>query len=616
MRLCCKFQLPWIYLSVWCILVLRVYGYLNILSNEEVQSVFKTTAELPCTIETDKVLKEVIWYRLFGSNQPKRVVYYYEPPKYNATGLLYKNRAQLASDASSLLLNSVTMDDEGVYDCHVAVAANNNSTTNQIPEESVATMLLSVNVPPNDVKLTTFSSGTNLTLTCHALGAKPAADISWTITDKNGNSRDTKPAKVVIQYKGKLADSVAYLYWNVKPSDKDSNFACTVFHPDTGTYIENSKNLTAPSLLHPITKYFDWLGADVPYATYESMVYYEENPSLAPPAGAVKVGVFPSPNVLLNTSVTVSISVPGAFPEPSYTWWSEDSETKTGRVYPVKHLTRNQILFCLVENPLGSVVISVKLAVTTESDEGSNDSSRTGGNSDEEEMVSGGIVAAIAFAVIGVLFLLAILIYCCLFKRNSEKPSSAEGLEGGDFDSFVVKQKPLYSANSAGQTEYRQHDYNEGVVIATESDALLKSGQDDTPRKDKAIFSLTDQDGTSTSTSGYGDENGGRNAVENGSDDELSPDEKERAINKHLHDFDENASFVDEYGSTFGLDGADPPVLVESEARQSPFDNTTSEDNESDNTSIGSGASGVEGHYSLTHSWDEIDPNQPVQIPI
>ena len=107
---------------------------------------------------------------------------------------------------------------------------------------------------------------------------------------------------------------------------------------------------------------------------------------------------------------------------------------------------------------------------------------------------------------------------------------------------------------------------------------------------------------SSTSTSGYGGDLGGSNGVE---DNRRSPsDGKKRAISQHLQDFDENASFVGDYGSSFGLDAT-------SEHNNS---RRKQQESDSDDGSYDSGTSGVEGRYTFppSGSWENIDPSQVV----
>lgn len=123
---------------------------------------------------------------------------------------------------------------------------------------------------------------------------------------------------------------------------------------------------------------------------------------------------------------------------------------------------------------------------------------------------------------------------------------------------------------------------------------------------------------SATTTSGYSDTGNGRNDTEVDGTQQSPPSGRERAITKHLQDFDENASFLGEYGSTFALDNAPPPRPIEVEARTSPFDGSDVEESYSDASSIDSGASGREGRYTLPHSssWEEIRPHQTVNTPV
>ena len=112
--------------------------------------------------------------------------------------------------------------------------------------------------------------------------------------------------------------------------------------------------------------------------------------------------------------------------------------------------------------------------------------------------------------------------------------------------------------------------------------------------------------GSSTTTSGYEDDLGGSNGVENNRN---SPSNgMKRAISQHLQDFDENASFVGDYGSTFGLDR--DPEHCESVSRKE----TSEQESDSDGGSYDSGTSGVEGRYTLplNESWENVDSSQAV----
>ena len=81
-------------------------------------------------------------------------------------------------------------------------------------------------------------------------------------------------------------------------------------------------------------------------------------------------------------------------------------------------------------------------------------------------------------------------------------------------------------------------------------------------------------------------------------------DAKKRAISQHLQDFDENASFIGDYGSTFGLDDVTEHCDPTRESSR----------HDSDEGSYDSGTSGIEGRYTLppSGSWDNIDPSQVV----
>lgn len=118
----------------------------------------------------------------------------------------------------------------------------------------------------------------------------------------------------------------------------------------------------------------------------------------------------------------------------------------------------------------------------------------------------------------------------------------------------------------------------------------------------------TNMESSATSTSGYSD--GGRHSMahssahnSSGNHSNSGDSERGRAMSRHLRDFDENASFVGEYGSTFGLE-RDPDEIVEAEASRSPFDETADDDDRSDAASIESGDSAIEAKYRVNSSHD------------
>uniref|UniRef100_H2Y8D0 Ig-like domain-containing protein n=1 Tax=Ciona savignyi TaxID=51511 RepID=H2Y8D0_CIOSA len=169
---------------MWCIVAeIQVEGFLHIQYDYDVTGIYGHQAELTCKVETEinKVIKEVKWYKLMKDGR-KSVVYYYEPPRWDTPGLNYYNRVELADDGSSLVIYSLNRNDESSYRCDVTVMAN-ETISSEIPQEMSVTMQLAVFVPPSDIKLSTLSSGNNLTLTCRSTRSKPSADITWIITN-------------------------------------------------------------------------------------------------------------------------------------------------------------------------------------------------------------------------------------------------------------------------------------------------------------------------------------------------------------------------------------------------------------------------------------------------
>ena len=147
------------------------------------------------------------------------------------------------------------------------------------------------------------------------------------------------------------------------------------------------------------------------------------------------------------------------------------------------------------------------------------------------------------------------------------------------------------------------------MIISNEKQALLKTAlESPTDSPTEKYRSEENRRKSSTSTSGYGGDNAGSNSR---SKNRRSSDGKRRAISQHLQDFDENASFVGGYGSSFGLDQhRSDSATPNSEEYSSDHGNT---DVESDNDRV----SAIEGGYTLPHdrknSWEVINPDQVVE---
>uniref|UniRef100_H2Y8C9 Ig-like domain-containing protein n=1 Tax=Ciona savignyi TaxID=51511 RepID=H2Y8C9_CIOSA len=381
--------------------------------------------------------------------------------------------------------------------------------------------------------------------------------------------------------------------------------------------------------------YFDWLGTEVPYTTYTASQEITSNGAMTTVApvknsGLVKMILSPAQAVPINSTIVAIASAEGAFPKPTFTWWGEDLGT-TNQPRLTRRLEKSQVFFCLVENPVGRVVMSVEFTAANTDDPatiGEKDTS-VGGNIDDPVMASGAVVAAIAFGGLLLLFLFAVLIYYFGCKRPTDRQLSRRSVvqDGDDFDDYVEKQKPMYGQTvspyeETSEMKHKTSDRIEEMVTSHEKDALLTTGNnyEDSPCSTKK---QPYSDSSSTSTSGFSDDENGRNFHERRSSSANSS--KERAITKHLNDFDENASFCDDYGSRFGLDdvGSSKPSLVEVEARESPFDgsmNKAESEDFSDTSSVGSGDTVEERRYPITHhpdeSWEHLDPMGRVQTPV
>ena len=145
-----------------------------------------------------------------------------------------------------------------------------------------------------------------------------------------------------------------------------------------------------------------------------------------------------------------------------------------------------------------------------------------------------------------------------------------------------------------------------------EEETLLKTAPPngiiyDKMQPEGEVPSKINLESSATSTSGYSD--GGRQSITRSSVHNSSANhsnsgdsERGRAMANHLRDFDENASFVGEYGSTFGLE-RDPDEIIEAETSRSPFDETA-DDDRSDVDSIESGDSAIEAKYRVNSSRD------------
>nr|CAB3262808.1 uncharacterized protein LOC100183527 [Phallusia mammillata] len=609
----------WSVILLWSVSVCQVQSYVSLKASEQVSAIYQQDAYLMCGVDSDRLISQVVWYR--DANTDPTPIYYYIPPRYNNPSKEYKDRLSLDDDYSSLILKSVKLEDELWYKCRVMVVTNQSlGIGDGFPEESSVTMQLTVNVPPKDVKLTTFHSGKNLTLTCRSTRSKPQANIRW-IVFQNGKSREVKPNKVISDFTGLVADTIGYLYWTIRSNENGTTFQCVVDHPETVTTLRRNITLVAPKLLHPIPMRFDWLGDTVDYSTHTNDASLEKNATTLP--GLVKMLVAPSKVVLVNSSVVISVSAEGAFPEPSYTWWGEDLDTTYGKFLRITNLEKSRVYFCLVENPVGRVVMSVELtaSATDPADESTADPRI--GSSDDEIMTSGAVVAAIAFGGLAIIFLLGFMIYYFAFKRPSDRKNDGGDVAGSD--DFVEKPKPLYAASESPQDLRVKSTQPVGVNGSRDTDSLLKSAAPPVSRysngstPEKKRFDSGSMGSAATTTSGYSDQLNGKLPSDIPLTPDSAPEGKERAITKHLQDFDENASFLGEYGSTFGLDTAGSPKLVEVEARVSPFDEPHDYQAESDDaSSVDSGASGHEGRYTLPHgeSWEHIDPTKVVHTPV
>nr|XP_002128809.1 uncharacterized protein LOC100183527 [Ciona intestinalis] len=610
----------WACVFIWCIMDFQADGFLNIVYDYDVSGVYGHPVEMTCKVETEinKVVKEVKWYKVLNDGKVS-VVYYYEPPKWDTPGLRYLDRVKLANDETSLVISSLDRNDESDYRCDVTVMVN-ETTPSEIPQEMSVTMHLTVFVPPSGIKLTTLTSGNNLTLTCRSTRSKPSADITWIITTPEA-SWEIQSSKTVSEG----PDTIGYLYQTITPKDKGTTFTCVVNHPETSTTLKKNVSLVEPSLQNQVPVYFDWLGAEVPYTTYATTQNTTDSVSQKK-GGLVEMVISPAQTVEINTTVIAMATAEGAFPSPTFTWWGEDLET-SNEPRLITHLEKSQVFFCLIENPVGRVVMSVKFTAVPEGDPaiiGDNDQF-VGDDEDETVLASGAVVAAIAFGGLLILFLLSFVIYYFGCKRPTDRQLARRSVqEDGDFDSYVEKQKPLYGVSPSEETNQIKslsNDHVNEIGPTHEKDVLLTTGRVyDSPPSTKKNFYV---DSTSTSTSGFSDDGNGKHLNDGRSSSHGS--HKERAITKHLNDFDENASFCDEYGSRFGLDdnNISVPNVVEVEARESPFDASMKyqvTDDSSETSSIVSGDTVEENRYAIAHhpdeSWERIDPMKEVQTPV
>ncbi|XP_039249683.2 uncharacterized protein LOC120327297 isoform X1 [Styela clava] len=477
---------------------------------------------LKCGIISDLDIKQVIWYKEneYDRTRPD-TIYYYEPAI--SIDRPTMNRASRSANGTSLTIYPLMLADEGRYRCRVQVWQSNS--TMSIPEEKSATMKLVVYVPPQREQLSTFSAQKNITLTCKAFNAKPAAQIMWLKTTPQGESQQLFSQKFVTKSHDELSDSTGHLYYMLSKKDNSVRLSCVIMHPETNTTVYKNVTMVSPVIQNAVDILVDRLGGEI---TYSSVINQDDEDSAA---SFVKITADPGLEINYNSSVTLSASAPGVFPQPSFVWWTGDQAAYSGSELYIPHVDRNQIYYVLAQNPVGRVLLSVPLTIVdTENVEGNSNTTNTkDDNKTPEDTMNGGLIAACIIAAMVFLLLVGLTIWYCTCRNPPnegipnvrKKKDSKRHIE--EEDAFMSHhQKPLMRTTSTQTLEgKRQNQKRESQRFAT---------PDDSPVVSKPLKS----DKTHTPPPEYAT--------------------KPRPMEKHLQEYDESASFVGDYGSNVGLE--------------------------------------------------------------
>lgn len=198
-------------------------------------------------------------------------------------------------------------------------------------------------------------------------------------------------------------------------------------------------------------------------------------------AGLVKITADPGFQVLYNTSLTLSASAPGVFPEPSYLWWTGDQTGVSGSQLSIDSIQENKEYYVLAENPLGRVVLSVNVYVTDDVNLGELNSNDTTGDgvATSQAGLDGGIIAAIIVVSLLAIFLIGFAVwYCCIrdqshgiHLKTKQRPYIPE--EEEESVPFRPSDKPLMRTTSTQTLEGRKSRREASLKGAASADDIL-----------------------------------------------------------------------------------------------------------------------------------------------
>ncbi|KAM3618113.1 uncharacterized protein V6R79_015763 [Siganus canaliculatus] len=160
-------------------------GYLTVSIEPLPHVVIGDTVTLKCNFETDSNLREIVWFRVTEGDNAKQKIFSYDA-MYNTSNYHIEDKLKQEDLVyqSTVRLPEVTMEDGGLYECHVGVSGKS-------PRDKVilasGSILLTVIVPPKSISMMAANSPSpfsryeaqNFTLVCTVTGAKPAPTVHF-----------------------------------------------------------------------------------------------------------------------------------------------------------------------------------------------------------------------------------------------------------------------------------------------------------------------------------------------------------------------------------------------------------------------------------------------------
>lgn len=390
--------------TLFCFLGLLIfvqakYTTINSLAGEDV------LFHVPDSIDHTK-LSGFTWWLNHEEGELKNLI----SKTFNATDSttenFYEEVFSLGENGIDLILKNVPVSYDGKFFSLLIMA----------PKIETIQFKLVVYQPPKDLLLSVTTQGGNMIFNCATDGgAKPSVGIKAVYQTKFGKSKVLSQSNIEQTTKDELTKTKLVAIMAIDLIELEDEFICEASSKEMNLTMTRNVTMVAPTSKYSTYKHFGWLPYPLLHASYSLQ------PEVLTTPGSVRIVATPLKAFYeFNETLLFSIqSFSNNFsPIPTYLWYDGNDEKAKflGTSQEIEYTTsKNTTVYCVLENSLGSLVLSIPIPVKQESTALSIEQSSI--------PVFVGVIIAVAALIC---FLLIILTIIYVNKRRQQKNNRGE----------------------------------------------------------------------------------------------------------------------------------------------------------------------------------------------